>query len=218
MNSAVPAFAASRYRGLPTVVYSTGNVYPLRRTSTGGATERDEVGPVGVYAQSCLAREEMYRRAAGEWGTPTTLFRLNYAAELRYGVLCDIAGKVLAGEPVDVTMPAFNVLWQGDANRWALRSLDLASPDVAILNAAGPETLGVRSVAKEIARVAGKDLHLTGEEADDALLSDARYAHGLFGYPWVSAQELLEWTVDWQVRGGRKLGKATKFEQRTGKF
>lgn len=218
MNSAVPAFAASRYRGVPTVVYSTGNVYPLRRTSQGGASERDEVGPVGVYAQSCLAREEMYRRAAGAWGTPTTLFRLNYAAELRYGVLCDIAGKVLSGVPVDVTMPAFNVLWQGDANRWALRSLGLASPDVAVLNAAGPETLSVRAVATEIAGLAGKTVEFTGEEAEDALLSDARKAHRLYGYPSVSPQELMEWTVDWFAKGGRQLGKATKFEQRTGKF
>jgi nucleoside-diphosphate-sugar epimerase len=218
MNAAVPAMAASRYRGVPTVVYSTGNVYPLRRTSSGGATERDEVGPVGLYAQSCLAREEMYRRAADAWGTPVTLFRLNYAAEMRYGVICDIAGKVLAGEPVDVTMPAFNVVWQGDANRWALRAFGLAAPDVTILNAAGPETLSVRAIAIEIARLTGRDIQITGVEADDALLSDARLCHRLFGYPSVSAQQLVEWTVGWQEGGGRLLGKATKFEQRTGKF
>jgi nucleoside-diphosphate-sugar epimerase len=218
MNAAVPAFAASRYRGVPSVVYSTGNVYPLRRTSAGGATERDDVGPIGLYAQSCLAREEMYRRAADAWGTPTTLFRLNYAAEMRYGVLCDIAGKVLAGEPVDVTMPTFNVLWQGDANRWALRSFELATADVAVLNAAGPETLSVRSIATEIGRLVGGTVTLTGTEADDALLSDARLCHRLFGYPTVSAQKLLEWTVEWLANGGRLLGKATKFEQRTGKF
>lgn len=218
MNAAVPALAASRYRGVPSLVYSTGNVYPLRRTSSGGASERDETGPVGLYAQSCLAREEMFRRAADAWGTPVTLFRLNYAAELRYGIFCDIAGKVLGGEPVDVTMPAFNVVWQGDANRWALQSFGLASSDVAILNAAGPETLSVRSVAHEIARLAGRDLELTGAEADDALLSDARLCHRLFGYPTVSSQQLLEWTVEWLETGGRLLGKATKFEQRTGKF
>ncbi|MCA0294461.1 MAG: NAD-dependent epimerase/dehydratase family protein [Actinobacteria bacterium] len=218
MNAAVPALAASRYRGVPTLVYSTGNVYPLRRTSTGGSSERDETGPVGVYAQSCLAREEFYRHAAAAWGTPVTIFRLNYAAELRYGVICDIAGRILAGEPVDVTMPAFNVVWQGDANRWALRALALATPEVAILNATGPETLATRTVAAEIARLADRALQLSGTEADDALLSDARRCHHLFGYPTISAQQLIEWTIGWQQSGGRLLGKATKFEQRTGKF
>jgi len=218
MNAAVPALAASRYRGLPSLVYSTGNVYPLRPTSSGGASERDDVGPVGLYAQSSLAREEMFRRAASAWGTPVTLFRLNYAAEMRYGVLCDIATKVLAGDPVDVSMPAFNVVWQGDANRWALKSFGLASPDVAVLNATGPETLSVRSIARDVGRRTGREIAFTGVEAPDALLSDARLCHRLFGYPAVTAQQLLEWTIDWLEGGGRVLGKPTKFEQRTGKF
>jgi nucleoside-diphosphate-sugar epimerase len=218
MNAAVPALAASRYRGLPSLVYSSGNVYPFRPASRGGASELDAVGPVGLYAQSCLAREAMYQRAASAWGTPVTLFRLNYAAELRYGVVCDVARKVLAEEPVDVTMPAVNVVWQGDANRWALASLGVASSAVTILNAAGPETLSVRAIAEEIARIAGRELEITGAEAADALLSDARKCHRLFGYPQVSAQQLIEWTVDWAKRGGRTLDKPTKFEQRTGKF
>lgn len=218
MNAAVPVLAASRYRAVPSVVYSTGNVYPFRAASAGGANETQEVGPVGVYAQSCLAREEMFRRAASTWGTPVTLFRLNYAAELRYGVLSDLATKVLGGEPVDVTMPAFNVVWQGDANRWALSSFDLADSDVTVLNATGPETLGVRSIATEIATLAGGEVRFVGTEAPDALLSDARRCHRLFGYPTVPAQQLLEWTVEWALRGGRILGKPTKFEQRTGAF
>ena len=218
MNASVPALAASRYRGVPSVVYSTGNVYPLRATSIGGATEQDEVGPVGTYAQSCLARESMFRWAALTWGTPVTLFRLNYAAEMRYGVVSDIAHRVIAGEPVDVTMPAVNIVWQGDANRWALASLRLADPGVTILNAAGPETLSVRSIAQEVARIAGRDAQFTGIEATDALLSDARRCHQLFGYPAVTSQQLIEWTIDWIQRGGRALGKPTKYEQRNGKF
>lgn len=218
MNAAVPALSASRYRSVPSLVYSSGNVYPLRPASTGGASESDPVGPVGVYAQSCLAREEMYRRAAGEWGTPVTLLRLNYAAELRYGVLADIATTVLEGRPVDVTMPAFNVVWQGDANRWALAALGIASPEVSVLNAAGPETLSVRAVATEIARRAGRDVEFTGSEATDALLSDGRKCHRLYGYPTVTAQQVLEWTVEWMRGGGRSLGKPTKFEQREGRF
>jgi nucleoside-diphosphate-sugar epimerase len=217
-NAVVPAFSAARYRGVPTVVFSTGNVYPLRSTSRGGMSEHEAPDPVGAYAQSCLAREEVYRHAAVTWGTPVTLFRLNYAAELRYGVLCDIASKVMEGEPVDVSMPAVNLVWQGDASRWALRSLELASPEVVILNATGPETLSIRAIALEIARLTGRPGHFVGEEAADALLSDAGYCHHLYGYPSITPRQLIAWTVDWLTAGGHVFGKPTKFQQRDGQF
>src|SRR5690625_1118036 len=122
-NAAMPAMVADRYREVPSVIYSTGNVYPLTPLRYGGSLATDEPEPVGEYAQSCLARERLFTNAAETWGTPTTIFRLNYACELRYGVIADIAAQIAAGEPVDITMPAVNVAWQADTTAWALRSL-----------------------------------------------------------------------------------------------
>src|SRR5699024_117315 len=146
-NAALPAMVAAHYRQVPTMVYSTGNVYPLTPLSYGGALEQDAPEPVGEYAQSCLARERLFTHGADQWGTPTTIFRLNYACELRDGVIADIALKIVAGEPIDVTMPAVNVAWQGDVTRWALQSIGLAGTPPHILNATGPETVPVRRLA-----------------------------------------------------------------------
>ena len=217
-NAAMPAMVADRYRGVPSVVYSTGNVYPLTPLAYGGSVESDEPLPLGEYAQSCLARERIFTNAAYEWDTPTTIFRLNYACELRYGVIADIALKIAAGEPVDVTMPAANVVWQGDVNAWALRSLELAATPPHILNATGPETVPVRRLAGWLAEDMGMDVEIVGEESSDALLSDASECIERFGYPTVPLRRLVRWVGQWVADGGRQLGKATKFQQREGKY
>lgn len=218
INAVVPGFCASRYRGVPTVAYSTGNVYPLRPTNAGGATEVDPIGPVGMYAQSCAAREQAFAQAAERWGTPTTIYRLNYACELRYGVIADIAQTIAAGQPVDVTMPAVNVIWQRDSNAWSWQALSLASTPAEIINGTGPETLSTRYIAEQLAREAGWDLEITGEEADTALLSNAAKCHALFGYPSVAPATIIEWVAAWVSGGGRALGKPTKFQRRDGGF
>lgn len=218
INAVVPGFCASRYRGVPTVAYSTGNVYPLRPTSMGGATELDPIGPVGMYAQSCSAREQAFIQAAERWDTPTTIYRLNYACELRYGVISDIAQTIAAGDPVDVTMPAVNVVWQADSNAWSLQALGLASTPAEILNGTGPETLGTRHIAERLAAHAGWDLEIVGEEADTALLNNAGKCHQLFGYPTVAPSTIIEWVAQWVRDGGRALGKPTKFQKRDGGF
>lgn len=218
LNAVVPGFCASRYRGVPTVAYSTGNVYPLRPVNRGGSTELDELGPVGMYAQSCAAREQAFAQAAERWGTPTTIYRLNYAAELRYGVIADIAQKIAAGEAVDVTMPAVNVVWQADSNAWSLESLRIAGTPAEILNGTGPETLSTRYIAERLAAHGGWELRIEGEEADTALLSNAAKCHALFGYPTVTPETLIEWVAAWVRAGGRQLGKPTKFQRRDGGF
>ncbi|GLY71559.1 NAD-dependent epimerase/dehydratase family protein [Amycolatopsis taiwanensis] len=217
-NAAIPAMVADRYRGVPSVVYSTGNVYPLTSLSHGGSLETDPPGPVGEYAQSCLARERIFTHAAHTWGTPATIFRLNYACELRYGVVADIAVKIAAGEPVDVTMPAVNVAWQGDVSAWALRSLELAAVGPHILNATGPETVSVRRLATWLAEDMGTEVVFVGAESDDALLNDASECHARYGYPTVPLRRLVRWVAQWVAEGGRQLGKATKFQQREGNF
>lgn len=218
INAVVPGFCASRYRGVPTVAYSTGNVYPLRPTSLGGATELDELGPVGMYAQSCAAREQAFAQAAERWGTPTAIYRLNYAVELRYGVIADIAQRITAGEPVDVTMPAVNVVWQADSNAWSLQALSIANNPAEILNGTGPETISTRYIAERLADAGGWDLTITGEEADTALLNNAAKCHTLFGYPSVTPETVIDWVAEWVGAGGRQLGKPTKFQARDGGF
>ena len=217
-NAAMPAMVADRYRGVPSVVYSTGNVYPLTPLAGGGSTESDDPAPIGEYAQSCLARERLFSHASHAWGTPVTIFRLNYACELRYGVIADIASKVTSGEPVDVTMPAVNVAWQQDISAWALRSIELAATPPRILNATGPETVSVRRIAQWLGTEMGVEPSFTGQEAGDALLNDAAEIHELYGYPSVPLRRLVRWVGQWVASGGRQFGKATKFQQREGKF
>ncbi|GAA4430631.1 NAD(P)-dependent oxidoreductase [Georgenia halophila] len=217
-NAAMPTMVADRYRGVPAVVYSTGNVYPLTPLSHGGSIENEAPEPVGEYAQSCLARERIFTNAAHTWASPTTIFRLNYACELRYGVVADIAVKIARGEPVDVSMPAVNVAWQGDVTAWALRSLELASVPPHILNATGPETVSVRRLATLLADEMGLEVQIVGTEADDALLNDAGECHERYGYPTVPLRRLVRWVGQWVAGGGRQLDKATKFQQREGKF
>ncbi|GAA5122442.1 epimerase [Haloechinothrix salitolerans] len=217
-NAAVPAMVAERYRDVPTVVYSSGNVYPFTPVSHGGCTERDTPDPRGEYAQSCLARERVFAGASGRWGTPTVMFRLNYACELRYGVLADIAARIAEDRPVDVTMPAVNIVWQRDVSAWALRSVTLADSDAPVLNATGPETLPVRRIALLLAEAMGREVEFTGTEAPDALLNDSGDCFARFGYPTLAARTLIAWTGQWTARGGRRLGKATKFEQRQGRY
>lgn len=217
-NVLLPALVARRYRNSRIVSFSTGNVYPLTPVSSGGPTEETPVDPVGEYAWSALGRERMFTYGSLEFGTRVTLLRLNYAVELRYGVLVDIAVKVRDGVPVDVSMGHVNVIWQGYANSVCFRSLGLASTPPAILNLTGLETLSVRQLAIEFGKLLGREPVITGEEQPTALLSNASKCHGLFGAPEVGVEELLGWVADWVGSGGELLGKPTKFQVRDGKF
>lgn len=218
MNAVVPGLTASRYRGIPTVVYSSGNVYPFVPLSSGGSREGDPTGPIGQYAQSCLAREQAFLHGARQWGTPLSIYRLNYAVEVRYGVLADIAATLVAGEAIDVTMGAFNAVWQRDSNDWSLRALAHANPEGFILNGTGPEIASTRAAATMLAQRLGIEPRFVGEESSAALLNNSGLAHSLFGYPQVSLVEAIDAVADWVGRGGRQLGKATKFQTRDGKF
>ena len=218
MNALLPALAARRYPAARTVVFSTGNVYPLWPAARPGPTEADPVGPVGEYAMSCLARERLYQHASLARGTPVTIVRLNYAVDRRYGVLVDIARRVHAGEPVPLAMGYANVLWQGDANAMALQCLALATSPAIVVNLTGPEKLSVRAVAEAFGRRFGKAVRFEGTEAPDALLSDASALLARLGPPTVPLATLLEWVAAWLEQGGRLLAKPTRFEARDGRF
>jgi hypothetical protein len=218
MNTVVPAIVAERFAESRIVAFSTGNVYPLRRPSTGGALESDPPAPVGEYAQSCLGRERVFEYFSTTHGLHCVLFRLNYAVDLRYGVPVDIARKVFAGEPVDLSMPAFNAIWQRDANSYAMRSLELCTSPPRILNVTGPDILRVRDTANFFGTRFGKPASFIGTEGPSALLSDARVCHDLLGSPTVSSGELLEMVANWVEAGGESLHKPTHFEVSDGKF
>ncbi len=218
MNALVPALVSQRFPAARSVVFSTGNVYPLAPVAGGGPVETDPVGPVGEYAMSCLARERLFEHASATRGTPVAILRLNYAIDLRYGVLLDTARRVHAGEPVPLRMGHVNVIWQGDANARALQSLALAGSPAAVLNLTGPEVVSIRWLAERFAERFGRPAVFVGTEAPDALLSNAGRAAARFGPPSVDLETMIAWTAAWVTQGGRHLGKPTRFEVRDGQF
>jgi nucleoside-diphosphate-sugar epimerase len=218
MNTVVPANVALHYRESRIVAFSTGNVYPLVKTSGSGSVETNEPGPVGEYAQSCLGRERVFEYSSQEYGTRCLLFRLNYAVDLRYGVLVDIAQRVYARQPVNLTMGWFNSIWQGDANSYALRSLELCACPPKILNVTGPEKISVRQAAQFFGRRFQCEPAFEGQESERALLSNASLCHTLLGRPEISLETLLEWVAHWVESGGPTLNKPTKFEVTDGRF
>jgi hypothetical protein len=218
MNVLLPAMVAERWAAARIVFFSSGNVLPLVPVLSGGADEGVDPAPVGEYAASVLGRERVFQHAGATRGTPGFGIRLNYAIDLRYGVLHDVASKVAAGQPVPLAMGHANVIWQGDANAWTLRGLRHAAPDCPIVNVTGPETVSIRWLAERFAERLDRPLHFAGEERPDALLSNAARAFTIFGYPRVPLLRMVDWVADWVARGGRALGKPTKFEVRDGRF
>jgi len=218
MNAYLPALIAERYRHSRIVAFSSGSVYPLVPVDSGGATEETAPAPIGEYAQSVLARERIFEHFSRRHETPGTLLRLNYAIDLRYGVLLDIGSKVFEGRAVDVTMGAVNVIWQGDANSVALRSLAHSQSPPCILNLTGRETLSIRTLAHRFGEIFGKAPVLEGREAATALLNNAGRCQRMFGAPPVTVEQMIEWTAHWIMCGGATLNKPTHFESRDGKF
>ncbi|MFV0337341.1 MAG: NAD-dependent epimerase/dehydratase family protein [Chthoniobacterales bacterium] len=218
MNTLVPANVAKRYPDSRHVVFSTGCVYSYAKVIFGGSREDAPTDPPGDYANSCLGREQIYSYFSKANKTPVCLFRLNYAIDFRYGVLLDIASKVYAGKPVDVTMGHVNLIWQGDANARAIQSLEVADSPARPFNVTGPETVSVRELAHRFAALFDKEVQITGEEADKVWLGNAGDSFRRFGYPEVALDNMIEWVAAWVLQGGKTLGKPTHFETRDGKF
>jgi nucleoside-diphosphate-sugar epimerase len=217
-NTLVPARVAEHLAGSRMVVFSTGNVYPLMPAHGAGASEDDWPAPVGEYAQSCLGRERLVEFISRERGLRALVFRLNYAVDLRYGTLVDIARKVFAGQPIDLTMGYFNAIWQGDANSYAFRSLDLCGSPPDVLNVTGAERISVREMAEWFGEIFDRAPHFVNREGPVALLSDASRCHRLLGPPSVSLEVLQRWVAHWVWSGGPTLNKPTNFEVTDGRF
>jgi nucleoside-diphosphate-sugar epimerase len=218
MNAHVPALVAERFARSRIVAFSTACVYPFVPTTGNGATETmPPTAPSGEYANSCVARERLFQHFSHEHGTPGRLLRLSYAIDMRYGVLHDVAQKVLKREPIDLAMGHANIIWQGEANDWALRTLAYCTTPTTALNLSGPK-VSIREVARALGQRLGVAPVLTGQEAPTAWLVDCSEAFRLFGTPQVSLEKMLDWTADWAQRGGASLGKPTHYEARDGKY
>ena len=218
MNSYLPGRVAQKYKNSRIVVFSTGNVYSLTPVLMGGADENLSPQPVGEYAQSCLGRERLFQYFSSVYNTPILIYRLNYANDVTYGVLLEIARSVKEKKPVDLSMGHVNVIWQGDANEIALRALHHCSAPSKILNVAGPETISVRWIAKEFGKLFGQSPEFVNHEQDTALLSNAAESFRLFGYPKVPLKKMIELIAKWINEGGRIINKPTHFQERTGQF
>jgi nucleoside-diphosphate-sugar epimerase len=218
MNAHVPALVAQAFRQSRIVAFSTGCVYPFVPVDGKGADESVAPDPPGEYAQSCVGRERMFEYFSRQFATPGRLFRLNYAIDMRYGVLHDIAARILSGKPIDVSLGHVNFIWQGDAAAQALRCLSHCDTPTSPINASGQEILRVRDLAAKLGARLGRDPIIVGAEQPTAWLTDTSQATKLFGTPIVNTDQLIAWTADWVARSMPSLGKPTKYEVRDGRY
>jgi nucleoside-diphosphate-sugar epimerase len=218
LNTYLPGRVAEKFKRSRIIVFSSGNIYPYVPIYSGGATEETAPDPVGEYGQSCLGRERMFEYFSDRYAIPMLIYRLNYAVEMRYGTVLDVAQAVYTGEPIDLRNGHMNVIWQGDANEIALRALLHCSTPPKLLNVTGPETISVRWLAQTFGRIFQKEPRFINEEEPTWLLNNASLAHQLFGYPSVPLQQIVEWTADWVEQGGTVSNKPTHFQVRSGKF
>jgi nucleoside-diphosphate-sugar epimerase len=218
VNARVPVLVAERFKGKRIVVFSSGNVYAQRPLSDCGASETEKPSPVGDYGASVLARERMFEHAAHAFGTKVAIMRLFYAIDLRYGVLCDIAASIMNDSPISLSVPAFQCIWQKDANESAIRLLNLADNPPLIMNVTGPETASVRHTAIALGDLLGKPPIFSGEPGTTALLGDAGLSFSTFGYPQVPLHSLIKRQAQWIKDGGRIIGKPTHFEEKGGNY
>lgn len=218
MNSFLPGLVVEKFKNSRIIAFSTGCVYPLVKVTSGGSIESDTPEPIGEYSQSCLGRERLFEYGSIKNNTSIALIRLNYSVEMRYGVLVDIATKVHKNEIIDLTMGYANVIWQGDANDMILRSIRYCTSPANHINISGSELISIANVAKQFAKLMGKEVKLTGNESESALLVNISKSHKLLGKPIVSLDQVIKWTANWVGNNNRLLGKATHFEVRDGKY
>jgi nucleoside-diphosphate-sugar epimerase len=218
MNAHVPALVAQAFRESRIVAFSTGCVYPFVPVNGKGADETLQPNPPGEYAQSCVGRERMFEYFSRQFSTPGRLFRLNYAIDMRYGVLHDIATKILSHKPIDVSLGHVNFIWQGDASAQALRCLAHCDTPTSPINVSGHEILAVRDLAEKLGARLGREPIIVGKEEPTAWLTDTLQAVKLFGLPIVDSEQLIKWTADWVARAMPSLGKPTKYEVRDGRY
>ncbi len=218
MNVYLPSLICRRFRSSRILAFSSGNVYPFVPIDGGGSREQDTLEPVGEYGMSVLGRERIFEYFSRQYSIPMSVIRLNYAVEMRYGVLVDLAQQVFAEQPVDLTMGFVNAIWQADANAMSIAALADANTPPFVVNVAGPECLCVRETSQQFGRLMDRSVRFVGSARDTALLNNASKAYEKYGHPRVSADQLVAWTADWVQREQPTLSKPTHFQVRNGKF
>ena len=219
MNVIAPAYVSDTFRDSKIVAFSTGCVYPLRTIEEGGCTEGVAAAPVGEYAQSCLGRERVFQYGSQVYGTAVCLYRLNYAVDMRYGVLYDVAQTVLHGKEINLKVSHFNLIWQGDANNQALLCLEQCASPAMPLNVTGIKNISIRKIAEFFGKAFGLPVHYKGDEKNARMyLNDASKAYALWGPPKITLVQMLQWTADWVKSDKKSLNKPTHFEVNDGKY
>ena len=218
MNSYLPGKVLERFKKSRIVYLSSGNVYKFIDVNSGGATEEDEVAPVGEYAMSRLGGERILAYEAKRNNIPCCIVRLFYSTELRYGIVHDIANKIKNGDVIDLSMGYVNQIWQGDACSYLVKCLSLCEVPVNVINLTSQEIYRVRDIAEKLGNRMNMEPVFKGKECENALLGNPKKLVNMFGEPKIDIDQIIEWVADWVMNAGESLGKPTKFEKRNGKF
>ena len=218
LNCYSPALVCRKFSASRIVAFSSGNVYGMVPATSSGSRETDPPEPVGEYSMTVLGRERIFEYFCQQQQTPTALLRLNYATEMRYGVLVDIGRQVWAGQPVDISIPAVNVIWQAEANAMALAALARTEVPARVINVAGPEIVSVRQIAERFGELFERPVRFAGKETRHAYLNDGRHGQECLGAIRVSVDQMIRWTADWVARGGASLDKPTHFQVTDGTY
>lgn len=217
MNAHVPALVAERFKSSRISVFSTACVYPFVSVKGTGAKEDIKPTPPGEYANSCVARERMFEHFSHQFQTSGCLIRLSYSIDMRYGVLHDLARNIIQDQAISLHMGHANVIWQGDANELAIRSLLHCEAPTRAINLSGP-IISIRQAALGLGERLNKKVNFVGDEAPTAWLVDCSLADRLMGKPPIQLNTMLDWTAAWTKQGQRSLDKPTHFEVRDGNY
>jgi len=219
INVLIPVKICEAYPTAKIVAFSTGNVYQYASIESGGACEEDIPVPVGEYGLTALGRERVFEHYASVNKNKVLLFRLNYAIDLRYGVLFDLAKDILNGKPINAGVGYFNCIWQGDVCEYAIRSLLHCSNPPSILNVSGPESIGIRWAARKMGELLGCDpIFAEGPDPKKALFSNTTKMTSLMGYPNMPLLSMMQMVADWVKSGGSTINAPTHFETTDGNF
>ena len=219
MNAVVPVHVGEMLHKTRFVAFSTLCVYPFSEVKgPGSAPATHPSEPLGEYPNSCVARERIFQYYSKQSDSPGRLARLNYAIDLRYGVLQDVASKVLNKKPIDIRTGVANVIWQGDATAQILRCLHHGTVPATAINIGAEKPAEIRYVAQRFGEIFGIEPIFKGEEADRAWHNDTAEAKGLFGSIAVDLDTMIRWNAHWLQKGGALYNKPTHYDQRDGKF